>query len=336
MTSSRPDLPATMRAVLMDRYGGPEVMRVARIPVPKPDDDEVLVAAAASSVNSGDLRIRSGEVSLVTGRRFPKGLGQDVVGTVVAVGRGVTQWEPGDQVWGVHAESLRDPTKARGAYAEYAVLAASAVGRAPSGLGMVEAAALPVVGTTAMFAVDDVARVQAGERVLVRGASGGVGVALTQLLIARGAAVTALVGSAGMALAAAGVTALPYREHPLDSLPSFDLIIDTVGSDLLRLRRLTAPAGRAVTITLSPVLRAGAELLVSQLFGRRRIRFSRNVPTTTHMDRLRMAVEDGTIRPVVQRVFGLDEIVDAHREAETGGTFGKRVIRIQPAASRPR
>jgi NADPH:quinone reductase-like Zn-dependent oxidoreductase len=321
-----------MRAVLIDRYGGPDVMRIAEVPVPVPGDDQVLVAVAASSVNGGDVRIRSGEVSLVTGRRFPQGLGQDVVGTVVAVGRGVTRWQPGDRVWAVHAESLRGPARARGAYAEYAVLAADALGRAPSGVDPVDAAALPVVGTTALFAVDAVARVRAGERVLVRGASGGVGVALTQLLTARGAEVTALVGSAGTTPAAAGVRVLPHREHPLASLPSFDVVLDTVGSELLRLRRLTAPAGRVVTITLSPVLRAGAELLVSQLFGRRRIRFSRNVPSTADMDGLRTAVEEGTIRPVVQRVFSLDQIVEAHHEAEAGGALGKRVITMTTAA----
>lgn len=333
MGTTNGSAPACMRVVLIDHYGAPEVLRLAEVPVPVPGDGEVLVAMAASSVNAGDLRIRSGEVAFITGRRFPKGLGSDVAGTVVAVGPGVTQWAPGDEVWGVHSETSRDPRKARGAYAEYVVMPANRLGRAPGGtISLVEAAALPVVGTTALYAVERVAEVAAGESVLIRGASGGVGVALTQLLTARGARVTALVGSAGAALAETGATVLPYREHPLDSLPTFDVVIDTVGSDLLRLVRHATR--QTVTITLSSVFRSGAELLASQVFGSRRVRFSRNVPETGDMEELRQAVEGGEIRPVVQDVYDLDRIVEAHRDAESGaGTYGKRVIRIAAPTS---
>lgn len=101
--------------------------------------------------------------------------------------------------------------------------------------------------------------------------------ALARLLTARGANVTALVGSAGAELAATGPTVPPYREHPLEGLPTFDVIIDTVGSELLQLRR-HAPKGRTVTFTQSSVVRSGLQVLLSQVYGKGRVRFSRNVP----------------------------------------------------------
>ncbi|MGY0020986.1 NAD(P)-dependent alcohol dehydrogenase [Streptomyces sp. cg35] len=316
----------TMKAVLYDRYGGPDVLRVGDITRPAPGPGEVLVRVRAFSVNGGELAARSGRVRFVTGRRFPQRTGLDFTGEIAALGAGVTGVAPGDRVWGVMGR-----TSGFGSAAEYVVVRPERLGLVPDDLDLVEAAALPV-GTTAVTALRDKGALQPGERLLVRGAAGGVGNVAVQLAKARGAHVTALARETNLdfvrSLGADDVVD-HHRVQPRE-LGRFDMVLDTAGTDLSAYRRLLKPGGRMVTIAfdLSRPIASLGFIAASTVYGRGRVRFFSGNPKRALFDILARHVTSGELRPYVDRVFSLDEVADAHRALEAGGVRGKYVVRV--------
>jgi NADPH:quinone reductase-like Zn-dependent oxidoreductase len=315
----------TMRAVLYDRYGGPEVLYLGRVPRPEPKAGEILVRVWAFSVNGGETAARSGRLRVLTGRRFPKRVGMDFSGEVAALGPGVTGFAVGDPVWGVTGRT------AFGSAAEYAAGPADRAGLLPEGVDPVRAAALPAA-TTAVTALRDKAGLRPGERLLVRGAAGGIGHAAVQLGRAWGAEVTGLARAANLDFVRelGAHRAVDHRGVRPQELGRFDVVVDTVGTDLGAYRRLLRPGGRMVTIAFDlsrPVTSLGGVVL-SAVHGRRRIRFFSGDPHRADFDALAGLVAEGSLRPAVDRVFPLEETAEAHRALEAGGVRGKYVVRV--------
>ncbi|WP_329036883.1 NAD(P)-dependent alcohol dehydrogenase [Streptomyces sp. NBC_01725] len=313
-----------MRAALFDRFGPPEVLYEGRVPVPRIRPDEVLVRVHASSVNGGELHGRAGRVRLVTGRRFPQRTGLDFVGEIAEVGTSVTEPRKGRAVWGILPRRM-------GSMAEYVAVRPRQLSAAPVGLTPVEAVSVLAGGTTGITALRDKARLGPGDRLLVRGV-GGVGSVAVQLGKVYGAHVTALAGARNRdfvhGLGADEV--LDHRTTRPAELGSFDVVLDTVGTQHRVFRKLLAPGGRMVAIAFDPghIATSTAYILASAVHGSGRVRFFSGNPRHDLLAELARMAETGDVRPVVDTVRPLAELAAAHSALEAGGVRGKHVIRI--------
>ena len=318
---------ATMRAVRYEEFGSADVLRVVDLPVPQLMPDEVLVKVRAAGVGGGEAAIRAGKLRRVMRARPPAGVGNDFAGHVEAVGAEVRRLRERDAIWGLM------PHLTFGSTAEYVAVPERLLAPAPGNIGLVEAAALPSAGTTVLTALTDKARLQNGQRLLVRGASGGVGSLAVQLGRSLGAHVTALVSARniGWVKELGAHDAVDYRTDAAVRLDPFDVIIDSVGTELAVFRRMLSRQGRMIALALDPEHLATNAIFVARgalSRSRRVFAFSNNPPTEKLMELTRY-VENGTIRPIVDTVFPIDSIVEAHRRIEAGGVRGKYVIDMQ-------
>ncbi|MCX4761760.1 NADP-dependent oxidoreductase [Streptomyces sp. NBC_01275] len=314
-----------MKAAQITSFGTPDVLRINDVDRPAPGVGEVLVSVEASSVNGHDVIVRAGEVKMVSGRRFPIGAGLDFSGVVAATGADVEGYRAGDRVWGMVHPRQRHATAGA---AEYVVVPADRIAPAPAGLSPVEAASLVVTGATALIALRDSVHIAGGERVLVRGAAGGVGTAAVQLAHAMGGHVTALARDrhARLLTDLGADEVLDYGSTTSDQIGPFDVIVDTVGSELHCYRSRLAKGGRMVTVGLSAG--ALAAIAASSVYGARRIRtFSAN-PDSAVLRDVADHVTSGALRPVVDSVYPLADIAAAHEAFERGGVMGKHVVAV--------
>jgi len=325
--------PATMRAVVQTEYGSPDVLRLDTVARPAIAPDEVLVKVAAAGVDRGVWHLVYGEPYAVRlagyGVRRPKQPipGLDLAGTVVEVGADVTDFAVGDEVYGVGV----------GAYAEYARATAAKLAHRPPSLPVEQAAALPISGSTASQALFDVGRAEAGQRVLVLGASGGVGSYAVQLAAARGLHVTAVASGAKRdhVLRLGADVALDYAVDDFSEQPPFDLIIDIGGRNRLsKLRGALTRTGTLVVVGGEDGNRitggAGRQLralLMSPFVSQRLTSFVAKETAATWQP-LRDLVAAGGVAAPVDRTYPLEGVADALRDLEAGRLRGKAVITI--------
>ncbi|HYD52012.1 MAG TPA: NAD(P)-dependent alcohol dehydrogenase [Gemmatimonadaceae bacterium] len=328
--------PTTMRAVQFDRFGGPEVLEVRALALPTPRSDEVLVRVHASGLNPKDATVRAGGLGLVSGRELPRGSGFDLAGEVVATGAGVGDLEPGARVWGFLDGYLG------GAAAEYAVAPRGALGRMPARLDWIEAAAMPLAASAALQALREGARLRAGDRVLIRGASGGVGSAAIQIASALGAHVTAITTGPGVAhCRALGADAIvDHRAGDLARLTQrWDVMLDCVGNaPLATFRPLLRAGARWCVVAVEPRVYALGALPTALLRVAGLPAFSYLVvrPRARDLDTLAHLVERGLLRMPVAEVYPLEQVRKAHAAIARGHACGKRVLLVSDEAKQAR
>ncbi len=321
-----------MHAVIQQRYGGSEQLSVAEVPAPVAGPADVIVQARAAGVDRGTWHLMTGQpyaVRLAFGLRRPKHPvpGRDVAGVVTEVGEDVTHVAVGDEVMGT----------ANGSFAELARVPQSRVTHKPERLSFEESAALPVSGLTALQAVRDAGRVKPGDRVLVIGASGGVGSYAVQIATAYGAEVTGVASGAKADLVRSlGATrVIDYTHEDLVDGTRYDVILDIAGRRPLRqLRRLLAERGTLVILGgeggdrwLGGVHRQLAAIALSP-FVRQRLTSMISKESATDMAELTQLVERGQLRPVLERTFELQEAAKAIDHVAGGRARGKVAITI--------
>ena len=325
-----------MRAAEYDQYGSASVLRTRTVTRPRPGHGEALVRIYAASVNPLDMILRSGTLRILTGNYFPKRTGIDFVGEVVETGPEASAFKVGDQVWGEMPLAVKRGF-AQGSAAEFVTISITRLALSPKSLNVIEAAAICSVGAVAIITLRDKARLRPGERLLVRGAAGGVGSAAVQLGKLKGAHVTALASAKDLAfLKELGADEpLDYRTTTPSSLGQFDIILDLVGTDLSKYRRLLSPRGRMYCLALSS--KSLPSILASTIFGSKRVRFFSASPEGDIMTDLAAYVDAGSLRPVVHSIYDLDGTAEAQLSLERGGGRGKRVLKIgsSPAVSNP-
>ena len=326
-----------MRAIVQKAYGTADVLTVGEIDRPVIGPDEVLVQVHAAGLDRGTWHLMAGlpyAARLVAGLRAPKNPvpGLDVAGVVVAVGTEVTRFQPGDEVFGV----------SKGSFAEFAAAREDKLARKPSKLTFEQAAAVPVSAMTALRGLCDVGRLQAGQSVLIVGASGGVGSFAVQIARATGAEVTGVCSTDKLDLVRSigADHVIDYtREDFADSEKQYDLILDVGGNSALsRLRRALAPRGTLVIVggegggNLIGMGRQLRALALSPFVGQRLTMLGPKEHYTV-LERLTELIGSGQLVPVIEQVYPLSDMPDAMRHLVAGRARGKLVITLNPGSN---
>jgi NADPH:quinone reductase-like Zn-dependent oxidoreductase len=323
-----------MKAIVYRRYGSPDRLRLEDVPKPEVNDGEVLVRVHAAAVNPLDWHLLRGTPYIVrptSGWLKPKRNipGIDVAGVVEAVGRSVTEFQPGDEVFGEKSRAC----------AEYVAGPAKLFMHKPANLTLEQAAAVPVAAATALQALRDKGRIQAGQKVLINGASGGVGTFAVQLAQSFGAEVTGVCSTPNLDLVRSlgADHVIDYtQENFTRGKERYDLIIDNAGNrSLLAMRRVLAPTGTLVLVGASkgnwigPIARILGASQLSRFGSKKMVGMLTDIQPED-LAFLKDLIEAGKITPVIDRTYPLSETADAIRYLETMRARAKVIITVTP------
>jgi NADPH:quinone reductase-like Zn-dependent oxidoreductase len=319
-----------MKAIVYHRYGSPDVLELAEVEKPAPADDQVLIKVCAASVNPFDWHFMRAEPyigRIMIGLRKPKDtrLGVDVAGQVEVVGRNVTQFKPGDEVFG----------GCRGAFAEYACTSESAVVAKPRNVTFEQAASVYIAALTALQALRDKGHVQPGQKVLINGAAGGVGTFAVQIAKSFGADVTGVCSTrnADMVRSIGADRVIDYtREEFTKSPERYDVILDCVGNhSLSAFRRVLKPKGIYIMVGgpvgrwIKPFPRV-IQVLILSMFVSQRLVMAMAKRSQEDLTILGDLMASGKMTPVIDRRYTLSEVPQAIGYLEEGHARGKVVI----------
>jgi NADPH:quinone reductase-like Zn-dependent oxidoreductase len=325
-----------MKAVIYEQYGPPEVLKLREVSRPNPKPNEVLIKVYAASVTTGDCNIRGftyvppgfGIIPrLMFGYKKPKKqiLGTEISGVIEEVGNAVSQFKPGDEVFGIGSVSL-------GAYAEYVCRPeSSALVLKPSTISHEEAATISFGGLTALYFLQK-ASIKPACKVLIRGASGGVGMFATQLARHFGAEVTGMCSNDKMEFVRSlGATqVLDYKSYEFNSQSQkYDIIMDTVVgmNSFCHMRNYLNPGGKYLAVAGGP--REMFQMAITSVFGSKKVIFGSPPERKTELHFLADLAAKGQLRVPVNRIFDLEETAHAHRYFESGTKKGTVVIRVR-------
>ncbi|MFC1724907.1 NAD(P)-dependent alcohol dehydrogenase [candidate division KSB1 bacterium] len=329
-----------MKAIVCTKYGPPDVLQLKEVEKPQIEDNEVLIRNYASSMNTVDIVFRSGKVPKVIFRGIRKlaGLGlrlsfcglrkpkQEIpgfgfAGEIVLAGKEVTDWKAGDHVYGYSP----------GACAEYMTVTASILAKKPANLSFQEAAAVPGGASPALLAFRDLAQPEKGQKVLIIGASGGIGTFGVQIAKLYGAEVTGVCGPANvdMVKEIGAEFVIDYtKEDYTKKDQTYDIIFDAVGaSTLSNCKKILTDEGSYVS---NNILSSPKNIfhVMTNRFRRKKLKFGVADESADNLNLLREWIESGKIKPVIDTVYPLSQTADAHRHYETGHSKGRVVISI--------
>lgn len=322
-----------MKAAVYSSYGPPDVVQITDVAKPIPNDNELLIKVHAASVNPYDWHFMRGEpyfFRLRLGLRKPKiqFFGADVAGRVETVGRNVTQFKPGDAVFGM----------ATGAFAEFVCVAPSKLAAKPDAMTFEQAASVPIAGLTALQGPRDKGQIQPGQRVLINGAAGGVGTFAVQIAKSFGAEVTGVCSTRNVELlrSIGADHVVDYtRENFTNAAQRYNLILDCIGNhSLSACRRALTPTGTYLIVggrTGRWMTAFAARLIKAQILSRfvsHRLLFVSAKPVQQDLATLGQLIVDGKIRPVLDRRYPLQQLPEAIRYLEEGHARGKVVITV--------
>jgi NADPH2:quinone reductase len=320
------NVPATMRAAAIDRFGAPDVLTLHVLPVPEIDPSEVLIATHTAGMGSWDADMRAGWWPDSKRPRLPLVLGTDGSGTIAAVGSRVRRFAPGDTVY---SYSFANPKG--GFYAEYVAVAAEKVGRPPEILSLKEAGAVATTGLTAIQGIDDVLHVKRGEAIVIHGASGGVGSLALQFAKMRGARVLATASGRDGVAFVRRLGADSAADSGRDDLKEAAIEFAPDGIDAV----LTLAGGKPLTRLLDAVRRGGRVAFPNGVEPAPRKRRGLSVrsydatPGVREFERLGRAIEAARLKVPIAASYALARAASAHRRLAKGHVLGKIVLRIR-------
>lgn len=332
-----------MKAMIIEKYGKVP-LKLADIPVPAIGDNDVLAEIVAASINPIDLKIRDGKVKMLLKYKMPLILGNDFSGVVKQVGKGVTKFKVGDEIYG-------RATKDRiGTFTEYIAIGENAIAIKPKNLSFEEAASIPLVGLTSYQALHDILKMSPGQKVLIQAGAGGVGSFAIQLAKTMGVYVATTASKAGYELVRSlgADKIIDYKNEAFDKiLQDYDGVFDTIGGETLeKAFDIVKPGGQVVSVSGLPNAhfgkKYGSGLLKTTLFRMATLQISKlerqnNVkytflfmkPSGEQLKIITELIELGKIRPVIDRIFPFEEAQKALEYSEAGRAKGKVILKIK-------
>lgn len=313
-----------VKTIAYERYGNTDVMKIIDIPIPKPDNGQILVNVHAAALNPKDYLVRKGLFKWLTRGGFPKIPGLDFAGTIAEVGPGV-DLPVGTPIYG----SLNELSTKRGTLTEFLLINQNECAQKPNTLSFVEAAAIPLAGQTALQALQDLIHLKSGQKIAILGASGGVGVYAIQIAKAMGAHVTTTSseGNKEFCKGLGADIALDYRkDNPFAQRDHFDAIFDVYGNQSFsKAQKALKPQG--IYVNTVPSLRILWDYARTRFSGKQaKMVLVRS--NTEDLNELAAMVETGALKPVIDSVYEFDNYQDAFKRIESRHAKGKVVVKI--------
>lgn len=313
-----------MKAIIIDKYGGPEVLQYKELPIPQINDDEILIRVHNSSVNPVDWKVRKGALRFLPGQKLPKVLGGDIAGIVEKIGKDIKEFSKGDQIYGLITAFKG------GAYAEFAIAKSNQIVIKPTNLTFEEAGTIPLAALTAYQGLTRVGKIKEGEHVLINGCSGGVGHFAVQIAKTMGANVTGVCSTKNIELSRelGADNIIDYTKgNILKPSQKYDIFYDAVANQSYgKIKRHLNKNGRYIS-TL-PTLR----VILDQILGilsSKKASMSNVKVTPEDLRFLGELIKSNKLKVHIEKTYDLKDIQDAHRHSETGRVVGKLALSIK-------